>query len=438
MGKRKRKPLPQEAFEATIINTSHDGRGIAQINGKKTFLFGALPGETVKFKYTKQRGRFDEGQVIDVINASPDRNPPRCPHFGMCGGCSQQHIKPEVQIKQKQEAVKELFQQAEVQPQEWMPPITGEIWGYRQKARLGAKFLAPKDKVLVGFRERNGRYIADLSRCEVLHPSVGEKITAFSTMLYQLESRSQIPQIEIAVDDSETAIIIRHLVDLCEKDISLIREFCQQHQYKLYFQRHGIDSITLDNATNPLMEYALPEFDLRLQFHPSQFTQVNADINKKMLKQAIGLLALENTDTALDLFCGIGNFTLALARHCQRVVGVEGDESAVQQAKDNAHLNAISNSEFYCANLFEPVYNEWSQQTFDKVLLDPPRSGAKEIIPMFSSWQPKRVVYVSCNPATLARDAKMLIEQGYTLEKAGVMDMFPHTKHVEAMALFVR
>jgi len=441
MTNRQRKKCPDQKFTTTVTTLSHDGRGIAHMNGKTTFLFGALPEETVEFQYQNICSRYDEGKVVNVITPSPDRSSPRCQHYGICGGCSLQHVKPPIQIQNKLNAFLELMQQVGIHPAELLPAITGKIWGYRRKARLSIKFIRKKDKVLVGFRERNGRFVANLEHCETLHPSIGEKISAFSDAFYQLKIREHIPQMEIAVGETKTAIIIRHLVDFEPGDLELLCNFASKQNLQLYLQPKGPDSTHLywPKDANPLLNYTLPEHKLSLQFHPNQFIQVNHDVNKKMIMRTLELLQLTSEDRVLDLFCGIGNFSLPIAKYSKQVVGVEGNLEAVQQATHNAKLNAIGNTEFFCTDLSQPPYNKnWAGQIYDKIILDPPRTGAKEVIDYLPSWKAKRIVYISCNPATLARDSKLLQEKGYTLEKAGVMDMFPHTQHVEAIALFIK
>ena len=442
MPKKRRRPLPQQEVIATITGLSHDGRGVAQINGKTTFLFGGLPGESVHFRYTKQRASYDEGQVTQVDNPSPQRVEPSCPYFGLCGGCSLQHLTPNAQLEYKQNAFLELLQhQAGIVPKTLLKPLTGDLWGYRRKARLSVKAIPKKEKqVLVGFRERNGRYVADINHCEILHPSIGQRLLELSQLINQLTARNEIPQLEIAVDDHTTAIILRHLRPLDEKDLEILEQFFKQHDLKLYLQPAGPDSIHLHYPnSSELLSYQLPRSDITLQFHPHQFIQINASINQQMIDQALALLDLKPTDRALDLFCGIGNFTLPIAKQSLHVVGVEGDPLSVNQALSNAKLNNITNVQFYCANLFQETYNSpWAKQKFNKLLLDPPRAGAKEILDIVPTWKPERIVYVSCNPATLARDAKILVDQGYRLTMAGLMDMFPHTQHVEVMALFVK
>lgn len=428
---------PRLAPEITINRFSHEGRGVGKIDGKATFVFNALPEEIVNIEITHSRSKFNEGNALEIIKASPDRVIPHCKHFGLCGGCELQHLNSTKQIEHKQAVLLELLKQQGVNVGKILPPLTAKLWGYRRKARLGVKFVAKKNKVLVGFRERTDSCIANLSECEVLDPSVGKKITALSDFIYSLESRSDIPQLEIAIDDSSTAIIVRHLKPLSADDITSWRQFCRDNAFILFWQGGGPETVRIDPASqnSPLLHYNLDNLDFA--FLPQQFTQINAEINKKMLAQALNLLDLNSSDNLLDLFCGIGNFSLALAKRVKSVVGVEGEELAVSIARYNALNNNLKNCDFITANLFEPLDNfQFTQQAFNKILIDPPRSGAIEIVPYLAKWRPSKLLYISCNPITLARDAKELAAIGYTVTCAGVMDMFPHTKHVEAMALF--
>ena len=442
MGKRrKRNALPEGEFTAQVTKFSHEGRGIAQIDGKTTFLFGALADETVKFRYTLKRSQFDEGQVTAVLDSHPNRVQPTCPHFGVCGGCSLQHMAHDYQVQFKQSVFFELLEhQSGSLPEQRLQPLVASPYGYRRKARISVKHVPKKEKVIIGFRERKGRLVADIDSCSVLDPRMGERINAWRDLIYQLDARDHIPQLEIALTDDTSAVILRHLIPLGERDVAALIAFCQTHQFQLYLQPKGLDSIKLvypENASRTLT-YRLEKYGLQLDFHPWQFIQVNSEINAQMLDQAINLLELKPEDTVLDLFCGIGNFTLPLAKHCANVVGVEGVEDAVMMAKHNADLNDINNVEFFCTDLFQETYNEaWAKRHFNKVLLDPPRAGAKEILPAIGKWQPERIVYVSCNPATLVRDIAQLKTYGYQLHSAGIMDMFPHTQHVEAMCLLI-
>lgn len=438
---RRRKPkfVSQEPVSVLIESLSHDGRGIAHIGGKTVFVAGGLPGETVQFQYSRQRGSFDEGQTLAVLeNPAAMRQNPQCPHFGVCGGCSLQHIHLTAQLQHKQQAFQELlWRQAKIAPQQWLPPIESPAWGYRRKARLGVKFVAKKNRVLIGFRERQGHLIADSQQCEVLVPNIGRHIAAFATLIESLSIRNKIPQLEISAGNNACAVIIRHLAAFSETDLTAIAAFAEQHQLRIYLQPAGNDSVHWFYPTSgPDLHYRLPRYDLTLEFQPLQFIQINATVNQAMIDRALELLDCQPNDRILDLFCGIGNFSLPMVQRGAQVTGIEGDESAVRQAQHNAKLNGL-NGEFYCADLFQPTFSaDWAKQSYDKILLDPPRSGAESIIESIHQWQPQRIVYVSCDIATLTRDSLRLAEQGYTLQKAGIMDMFPHTQHAEAIALF--
>lgn len=441
MSRKRRSSVPRDPVEITIQSLSHDGRGVAQIEGKTVFSRNALPGETVSFRYLKRHGQYDEGIAESVIaNPAPERIEPLCEHFGVCGGCSLQHLSTEQQINHKQHVVKEQLEHfGKVTPTEWLPPLLGPIQGYRHKARVGVKYVHKKGKLLIGFRELNGRFLADLNSCQVLHESVGLQFDSLREWLLSLSLYEHIPQLEIAVDDRGLAIIIRHMKAFTDEDLLILKQYAEKHDIYLYLQPKGLDSIhCVWPEENTLLRYSLPAFDLHFDYHPCDFTQVNPEINQTMVSRAIEHLDIQSDESVLDLFCGIGNFTLPLARQAKTVVGVEGLENLVVKAKHNAALNQLENVEFHCADLTTPLKEAWAQRTYDKLLLDPARTGADKIMNMLSRWQPKRILYVSCNPATLARDAGLLAENGYKLSKCGVMDMFPHTTHVESMALFER
>ncbi len=450
MARKRRKQLPAEPFRAQITALSHDGRGIAHIEGKTTFIIGALPGEDILFKYTKQRGSHDEGQVVEVLKASDERAEPACPHFLICGGCRLQHMNSTLQIAEKQKTLLEQLQHfAKLQPQEILTPLTGPQWAYRRKARLGVRYVHGKGRVLVGFREYNGRYLADMHVCKVLHPAVGERLTALSELIATLSIYQDIPQIEVAIGEQnntdEVALNIRHLKEFTHDDIEKLIAFAQQYDFQIYLQSKGIDTIQrlwpeIQNGEKQRLHYHLPDFNLELLFHPSDFTQVNADINRAMVTCAIDFLDPQADEHILDLFCGLGNFSLALATRAATVTGVEGDSAMVKRAQENAAHNDITNAVFYAADLFADFTSAvWAQQKYAKLLIDPPRTGALEICQQIPIFAPQRIVYVSCNPATLARDAGILVnEHGYHLRKTGVMDMFPHTQHVESIAVFER
>lgn len=425
---------------AHITHLSHDGRGIANLNGKVTFLRGGLAGEKVEFTYLKQHRQYDEGQVLDVLEAAAERIAPVCEHFGVCGGCSLQHMQPTQQITMKQLALlDQLARIGGTQPETILPPLTAQTTGYRHKARLGVKYVPAKGKVLVGFRELNGRYITDMQRCAVLHPSVGEKLTALASLIQSLEARSSIPQIEVAVSDDVTGLIFRHLEALSAADQAKLSAFASQANIHLYLQPGGPKTVHKLWPTDDslLLQYALPEQHIVVNFHPSDFTQVNPQLNRQMVARALSLLDPQPHERILDLFCGLGNFTLPLARYCQEITGVEGEAELIARATDNAKFNQLDNIRFYTTDLSQNFSEQpWAKTSYDKILLDPPRTGALEIIQSIAQFKAKLILYISCNPATLARDSKELIQQGYRLTAAGVMDMFPHTSHVESIALF--
>ncbi|MGD8484106.1 MAG: 23S rRNA (uracil(1939)-C(5))-methyltransferase RlmD [Thioalkalispiraceae bacterium] len=437
---RRKKKLPTEPVTVTIDSLSPEGRGVARVEGKTTFIEGALPGEEVRFVYDNMRAKFGEGHVVEVLKPSADRVEPKCEHAHICGGCSLQHMEPRAQIQHKQSILLDHFQHmAGVTPEEILPPLTGPLWGYRKKARLGVRYVRKKQRVLVGFREKGKSYLADLKQCEVLHPSVGYCLQDLSHLIASLDCYESIAQIEVAVDDSHTAMIFRNLVELNEQDKNTLIAFASSKQLDLYLQPKGPDSITLLYPEQSDLCYSV-EPGLEVHFKPADFTQVNSEINIKMIKRAIELLELEESDQLLELFCGLGNFTLPLAKRVASVVGVEGDKSLIERANHNATLNNISNVSYHVANLMEDVAGmPWLKGNYNKILIDPPRSGAIDVLPHIAKLGAQRLLYISCNPATLARDAAYLVnETDYRLVKAGVMDMFPHTAHVESIALFTR
>lgn len=442
MSRRRKQKLPQDPVAAEIRALSHDGRGIAAIEGKTTFIRGALPGEQVMFRYTSRRGSFDEGLVTDIIQASPDRVEPPCQHADICGGCSLQHMATDVQIAHKQQSLLEMLRNiGKVEAEEVLAPLTGEKLGYRRKARMGVRHVAKKGGMLIGFREKqNPRLLANIDSCAVLHPSVGQLLTPLKDVISKLSTFEGIAQIEVAISDEDTALIFRHLEDLNKDDYALLVDFAITHDLHIYLQPGNMDSVhrIWPESGEPILSYRLPDFDVQFQFRPTDFTQVNTGINRKMVALAIELLAPTADDTVLDLFCGIGNFSLPLARRAGSVVGIEGADAMVKRASQNAALNQITNTQFLAADLeSDQLIDLLGQQQFAKILLDPPRSGAAGVIPQLAKLDAKRIVYVSCNPATLARDAGELVHQlGYRLSKVGIMDMFPHTAHVESIAVF--
>lgn len=439
---RRRKALPREPVRATIVDLTHEGKGVARVENKTVFIDQALPGEEVLFTYTQRKRQYDTGTLSEIINPSPLRIEPQCEHFTVCGGCSLQHLDPAQQIHFKQKILIDNLQRiGGVSAPAIRPPVTGPVWGYRRKARLGVKYVDGKHKLLIGFRERASRYLADLASCKVLHPSVGEKLPQLAAMISSLSCYRAVPQIEVAVGDNTTALVLRHLVALSENDKTIIIDFAQKHGYSMYSQPGGLDSIVPLWPVEPELFYNLPAYQLCYDFLPTDFIQVNADINASIVDTVISALAPEPNDTVLELFCGLGNFTLPIARHVRQITAVEGEQGLVQRARDNAARNQIHNAEFHVANLMADVSGlPWIQgRHYERVFLDPPRTGAQEILPVIGKLKPARVVYVSCNPATLARDAGILQRDfNYELVEAGVMDMFPHTAHVESIAIFVQ
>jgi 23S rRNA (uracil1939-C5)-methyltransferase len=431
----------KELSTAEVHGLSHDGRGIASIDKKTTFIAGALPNETVSYRITQKHSNYNDAVLVDVITPSPERVTPPCQHFSVCGGCSLQHMNANTQLQLKQQTLLDQLKHfGHVTPRSILPPLSAATTGYRRKARLGVKYVIKKEKMLVGFREKASNYLADLERCIVLYPAVGERLVALSALIRSLESYMHIPQIEVAVGDSDVALVFRHLQHLSVSDKEKLIAFGKAHHFHIYLQPNSpapIEKIWPEEGEQRLT-YTLPDFQLEFLFHPLDFTQINLEINRLMVKKALDLLDVKSNETALDLFCGIGNFTLPIARAAKHVVGVEGGEDMVMRATRNAQHNQISNAEFYAANLQAPdVSAPWMKATYDKILLDPPRTGAKEILPFFKKFSAKRIVYVSCNPATLARDAGELVnQQGYQLTHVGIINMFPHTSHIEAMAVF--
>jgi 23S rRNA (uracil1939-C5)-methyltransferase len=436
-------PSPDGAIRTRIDSLTHEGRGVAHVEGKAVFIDGVLPGEVVTFRPLRRRRRYDEGRVEAVLEPSPDRVDPRCPHFGVCGGCVLQHMDPRAQIQAKGQVLMDnLARIGEVTPRRVLPALTGPAWGYRRKARLGVKHVPKKGGVLVGFRERGSPYLAVLETCPVLHPAVGERILALRELLTGLRARDRIPQIEVGVsDDDQVALVFRHLDPLGEADRERLRAFAEETGLQVWLQPKGPQSIHPLWPLEPAeLCFAHPDEGLEIPFSPVDFIQVNRDVNRKMVPQALELLQVEADHQVLDLFCGLGNFTLPMARRAARVTGVEGDAAMVERARANAVRNDIGNTRYFAADLAADVSDApWLQGPVDRVLLDPPRSGAREMLAPLARLGPQRMVYVSCNPATLARDAGELVHRhGYHLEAAGVMDMFPHTAHVESMAVFTR
>lgn len=425
---------------ATIEKFSHDGRGIARILGKTVFIEGALPEEKVVFKYTRVKSDYDEGQVVSVLTPSMHRVAPKCQHYAECGGCSLQHLDAQNQIHVKQSLLLELLGRiGHIQPESLLPPLTASSWHYRNKARLSVRVL-PKD-VLIGFRKKHKpRHLVGLNHCPILHARVSEALPELKKLIASLEKKEAIIQIEIAIGDEEIGLIFRNMEQLTAQDHNKLCTFGSKMGFILFLQPGNTQSVTkiYPETAGDFLHYALAEQGVRFAFHPTDFTQVNPEMNRKMVLKAEELLQLNAEDRVLDLFCGLGNFSLSFAKKCDRVIGVEGSEAMVQRASQNAIANQLSNTQFFCADLSkEHALDPFLNQNITKILLDPPRTGAVEIIRQSNKLKSRCIVYVSCNPATFARDAGILVQQqGYRLKTVGVMDMFPHTAHVESIALF--
>ena len=438
---------------ATIESLDQEGRGVAHVEGKTIFIDGALPTEKVTFRSHRIKPSYEVANVVDVLKQSNQRVVPKCPHFGLCGGCKLQHLDFAAQVANKQRLLEnDLKHIGKVKPDNMLPPIYGPTWGYRHKARLSVKYVEKKQRVLVGFNEKATRYVADMNSCEVLVPEVSALIAPLQAMIVQLSIRDKLPQIELAVGEADLVyglpvivLILRIMGELTPSDETLLKAFADDHAVQIWTQTKGPDTIKpyypLGSSSQalPALKYSLPEFDLTYPFKPNEFTQVNPQINQVMIRRAMQLLAPQANEKIADFFCGIGNFTLPIARSGAQVLGLEGLANLVDRANESAALNAISNTQFGVADLFKMTPADLTALgRFDKWLIDPPRDGAFELIKSLdASNSPQRIVYVSCNPATLARDAGVLVnEKGYVLKVAGVINMFPHTSHVESIASF--
>jgi len=447
MGRRRRnrKKLDLTPREIQIESMAHDGRGVGRDDdGKVVFVDFALPGEKVRYVPVMHRKSYLFGTTIEVLEPSEHRIEPKCTVFGDCGGCVLQHLDEDVQIKYKQQQLLENFKKiGDVQPQSLFEPMTGKRWGYRRRARLGAKFVPKKGGMIVGFRERNSSYIQPTDQCEVLYPEVSEMFPDLRNTLEKTSCQDKIPQVEISVADNAVVMIVRHLETFVQNDLDLLTEFAKRNSLQLFLQPGNLKSVHPLYPENPEpLFYEFEEFDIKVEFLPTDFIQVNAGINDQLVAKAIDLLDIRQNDRVLDLFCGVGNFTLPLAQRSNYVVGVEGDQALVNRAIHNKDLNGLANVDFYFGDLFKEdmcpsSHGDWLDQKFDKILLDPPRSGATEMIKRLPQFGASKVVYVSCGPATLARDAGVMVnEHGYRMTYAGVIDMFPHTAHVESIAVF--
>ena len=454
--------LPQYIFK--VERLSHEGRGIAhysnesdsvvesQINkkhpqeklGKKVFIRYALPGEVVKAQITKQVSKLEEADCIELLSEpNPHRISPICPNFGTCGGCNMQHIHPDEQIRLKQDVLKShLSHFAGLEPEQWLEPLRSTRVDYRHKARIGVRYLPKQNKLLMGFREAQSNQLTEIQTCKILDTELDQALPEIKLLLEGLKGKSSIGHIELAKGDCEISLLVRHTEKLKEHDVNLLRQFALQKQWQLYLQPSGVERLQRVDDVEAAMHlhYRLDDFNVDFAFNPTDFTQVNPTVNPQMVKLACELLELQHGEKVLDLFCGLGNFSLPLARCVGvtgKVVAVEGSEEMVKRGTENALNNDITNVKFYSQDLTKDFsHYSWVNQGFDALLIDPPRAGAEEIMHYVPKFGARKIVYVSCNPATLARDAGILVQHGYQLKKAGVMDMFTHTGHVESIALF--
>jgi 23S rRNA (uracil1939-C5)-methyltransferase len=437
----------KQSQDVTITDLDHEGRGVGRCaDGKTIFVEEALPGESVRVTIQTEKPSFRIGRLERIISPSSQRVTPKCPHFSLCGGCSLQHLEANSQVIMKQRALEEALERlGNVHPDQILSPLYGSAWGYRTRARLSVNYLAKQDRMLIGFRKKHSSHIASLNECHVLPPSVSSLLTPLAHLLHGFSIRDRIPQIEVAVPTAPGAnriiLVLRILESLTAQDQAALQRFADIHPVQWWLQTKGPDTVKPFYPLSSKLAYSLPDFDLEYDFYPTEFTQVNAGINQAMVRRAIQLLAPQPDEHLIDFFCGLGNFTLPIARQGAYVLGLEGSPALVKRAQHNAQSQQLDTyARFDCMNLFEiepEKLSAWG--TPDGALLDPPRDGALELAKALPSKGYSRLVYISCNPATLARDASILVHtQGYRLEAAGVMNMFPHTTHTESMAVFRR
>ena len=427
-----------------IESLDQEGRGIAHADGKVIFIEGALTGECVTYSSYRKKPSYEQAQVGQILKQSFMRVQPKCANFGVCGGCSMQHLEARAQVAVKQRVLEDNLERiGKVKAETLLPPIYGQAWGYRQRARLSVRHVLKKGKTLVGFREKNGKYVADMQHCEILPPKIAGMLPLLGELNESFIARDILPQIEVACGDNVDVLVLRILAALSPSDEAAIKQFADTHKVQFWLQTKGPETVVPFYPPDaPPLSYSLPEFGIEMPFAPSEFTQVNSEMNRLMVSRAMRLLAPQPGERIADFFCGLGNFTLPIARSGARVLGIEGSAALVKRAAQNAAHNGLSgNTEFQAMNLFEMDETSLANLgRFDKWLIDPPRDGAVELVKAITpETAPQRIVYVSCSPATLARDAQVLVQvHGYTLKAAGVMNMFPHTSHVESIAVFVK
>jgi 23S rRNA (uracil1939-C5)-methyltransferase len=429
-----------------VTSLDQEGRGVARIEGKAVFVEGALPGERVTYTTLKRKPSFEIARAEIIVRASAERTTPRCPHFSICGGCSMQHLDAAAQVATKQRALEDaLWHIGRARPREILPAIHGPAWGYRHRARLSVRYVAKKGGVLVGFHEKKSSYVADMLSCAILPPRISALLPQLRELVGSLSIRDRLPQIELAVGDGDPPVevlVLRVLESPSDADQSALRDFADRHGVQFYLQPAGPETAFPFHPPDRRLAYTLPEFGLRFPYSPTEFTQVNPAINRVLVRRALRLLDPQPGERVADFFCGLGNFSLPVARRGASVVGIEGSAALVRRAEENAALNGLAaRTRFVVANLFEATPESIEALgPLDRVLIDPPREGAIALVKALpGDGPPRRIVYVSCSPATLARDAAVLVhDHGYALSAAGIVNMFPHTAHVESIAVFDR
>lgn len=427
----------------TVESLDFEGRGVAHVDGKTIFIHGALPYEEVTFSSFRKKPNFENADVVEIRRESFLRTTPACPHYGVCGGCAMQHLEPAAQVAAKQRVLEDNLKHiGKVQAEAMLPPIYGPTWGYRHRARLSVKNVIKKGGVLVGFHEKRSSFIADMQSCKVLPPDISALLMPLRGLVESLSIHSNLPQIELAVGAHVTALVLRIMEPLTSTDEQKLKDFADQYRVQFWLQTKGPETAKAFYPLDaPELTYELPEFNVSMPYKPTEFTQVNSAINQVMVGRALRMLDPQPGENIADMFCGLGNFTLPIARSGATVLGVEGSQALVDRARENAVKNGLDHLTRYAvSNLFEVTTEQiqaWGQ--FDKMLIDPPRDGALALVTNLPENGPKRIVYVSCSPSTLARDAGILVnEKGYRMLSAGVINMFPHTGHVESIALFER
>ncbi|HVY06311.1 MAG TPA: 23S rRNA (uracil(1939)-C(5))-methyltransferase RlmD [Burkholderiales bacterium] len=428
---------------ARVESLDQEGRGVAHVEGKAIFISGALPGELVEFSSYQRKSSYELAEAVQILEPSSARVTPRCPHFGVCGGCSHQHMELRAQVAAKQRVLEDSLERiGKVRVETMLAPIHGPDWEYRYRARLSARYVHKKSKMLLGFHERRSSFVADMHACNVLPARISAILEPLRLLIDSLSIRERLPQVELAIGDAVDVLVFRILDPLSTRDEAGIREFADRYRVQVFLQTRGPETAQPFHPLDaPGLQYRIPDFDLVFPYSPTDFTQVNHEINRVLVRRAMALLDPRPGECIADLFCGLGNFSLAIARLGARVEGVEGNARLVERARENAHRNDLADRcRFVDRNLFTITGEDWKRMgPFDKILIDPPRDGAIELVKAVGDAPPSRIVYVSCNPATLARDAAVLVNMyGYVLRSAGVINMFPHTSHVESIALFER